>query len=384
MHKPSSQVKGQRLLPASQQSAVVRLAWIFGTRSDLMLLRLPLLAEIVQRRHKVLAIAPDLNPQDRAVLSGLGIEFAVASHPKARANPFAVMLWRRRLAQKLLDWRCSAAVVEDPSSLEPSVRAAAQAGLHEIYLALPALERGPAPSGARGSWRTTLEHATAVFVPTANDTRLIEQSFGKSPPQVAVLCSAALNLADVRACPLPPLGDGLVLLGATSHRDLETSPFVTASRSLAGRCRFRAIDLYGHGSDGNSEGMTGIEIVRSDLTSRAIRAAVEAAHVVVIDDIGAGHMLLLATALAIGRPVLVIDVPAYRELVDAGANGWLVADNDATALATSMAAILKRPDLLVGMARVSRQKAERKIDQSEVWNPLFDIVGLADLRRKAA
>ena len=105
---------------------------------------------------------------------------------------------------------------------------------------------------------------------------------------------------------------------------------------------------------------------------------------VVIDDIGAGHMLLLATALAIGRPVLVIDVPAYRELVDAGANGWLVADNDATALATSMAAILKRPDLLVGMARVSRQKAERKIDQSEVWKPLFDIVGLADLRRKAA
>jgi len=384
MDKPSSEVKGQRPPPAAQQSAVVRLAWIFGTRDDLMLLRLPLLAEIVQRRHKVLAIVPDLSSADTSILSGLGIEFCLSSHPKTSVNPFAAVMSRRRLTQQLHDWRTSAVVVEDPSSLESSVRAAVQAGLHKIYPALPALERGPAPSGARTSWRATLELASAVFVPTANDTRLIEQATHKSLPRIAVFPPVALNLSDLRACPLPPLGDGLVLLGAASRRDIETSAFAAAAKSLGGRCRFRTIDLGDDGRGRLANAAPGIELVQGPLTPASIRSAVEAAHVVVIDDIGAAHILLLATALAIGRPVLAIDVAAYRDFVDAGVNGWLVADGDAAALTASMAAILKRPDLLAGMARASSQKAERKLDQAAGWQPLFDIVGIADLRRRAA
>lgn len=384
MDKPSSQVKGQRPLAVSQQSAVVRLAWVFGARDGLMLLRLQMLAEIVNRRHKVLAIAPDLGSQDKVKLSSLGIEFADAAHPKMWGNPFAALLARRRLAQQLLDWRCSAAVIEDPLNLEASVRAAAQAGLNEIYPTLPALERGPAPSSARASWRTSLEHASAIFVPTANDTRLIEQSFQKSPPRIAVLAPVAMNLEDVRARPLPPLGDGLVLLGAASQSNLEPSAIAAAGRSLIGRCRFRVIGLDEHGNGNNVDGPPGLEILPDAISPDAMHSAVEAAHVVVIDDISASHLLLLAAALAVGRPVLVIDVAAYRDFVDVGVNGWLVADGDAAALTTTIATMLKRPDLLAGMARASRQKAERKIDRSAGWQPLLDIIGLADLRQKAA
>ena len=95
-------------------------------------------------------------------------------------------------------------------------------------------------------------------------------------------------------------------------------------------------------------------------------------------------MLLLATALAVVRPVLVTDAACHRDFVDGGSNGWLVPGCDAVALTAGMTAVLKRPDLLAGMARASRMKAERRLDRRAAWPALFGAIGLADLRVQAA
>ena len=105
---------------------------------------------------------------------------------------------------------------------------------------------------------------------------------------------------------------------------------------------------------------------------------------VVVDHVDAYQILLLATALAMGRPVLATDEACYRDYVDVGANGWLIPGEDTTALVQAMTSILKRPDLLPGMARAARHKAERRLDQKIALKVLLEALGLQDLRAKAA
>lgn len=376
--------KGQSQPSMVQLPAVARLAWIFASPDELLLLRLPLLAEIAQRRHKVLAIAPHLEATDIARLASLGIEAATIFQPSTRLNPIAGILARRRLSQKLFEWRASTVVVEDAEHIDAHISAAAQAGLSDIYAVLPALEGGPAPSGRQKSWRSSLGLASAVFAPTTNDCRLLDKFFERSL-RVAVLPPVTLNLNEVSARPLPTIAGGLVVLGAAKQNDADPGAFVEACVAIANRCRLKAIDLDKYGMQSNGDTISSVDwIPVSGSLIDSVLPAVEMAHIIVVDKPSPAQMLVLAAALAVGRPVLVADNAQFRDFVDVGANGWLYAEGDAATLATSMATALTRPDLLAGMARTSRQKAERKLEQGAAWQSLFDIVGLADLRRRAA
>ena len=116
-----------------------------------------------------------------------------------------------------------------------------------------------------------------------------------------------------------------------------------------------------------------------------MQAAVGAAHVVVIDGDAAPHIATLATAYALGRPVLVRDSALTRDFVGAGADGWFVpAGADAAVWADAMAAVLKRPDLLPGMARAAGLKAARRLGREHAEKTLFATLGLVDLRAIAA
>jgi glycosyltransferase involved in cell wall biosynthesis len=111
-------------------------------------------------------------------------------------------------------------------------------------------------------------------------------------------------------------------------------------------------------------------------------AALGGAHVVVIDGASPRHQWALARALVLGRPVLAIDTPLTRDLIDSGASGWLVA-SDAAAFAAALTATLKRPDLLPGMAQAARRKAERRFDRRLVRDALLDGLGLRDVAPSA-
>ena len=362
---------------ATHRAAVTRLGWIAQDRETLMLLRKPLLIETAQRRHKVLALAPGLTPADQLTLLASGIESAAIELPGSSLNPFAALAARRRLAQTLHEWRANTAIVEGETIIELAARAAAQSGCSAIYPILPSLELRPTLQRVQRS-------ATAAFVATANDVRLLAPSSQEPwPLPVHRLAPCAIDLNYLSAEPLPALNAGFVVLGIGGAK---STPLVEAVASLDGRATSARFRLAADRPNANTAALAGrVETIEVDQFDQiSLRDAVRAAHIVVIDGETPRHRLALVTALAMGRPVLAIGTALYRETIDAGVNGWLIPDAAPTTLAGTLTAILKRPDLLPGMARAARQKAERSLDHRDAAATLFQVLGLTDLRVQAA
>jgi glycosyltransferase involved in cell wall biosynthesis len=83
-----------------------------------------------------------------------------------------------------------------------------------------------------------------------------------------------------------------------------------------------------------------------------------------------GSSVSLMEALACGTPALVSDIPANREWVEEGLNGWLFPDGDAEALADRLVQISNRRAELAGFARRARASAEKKAD----WQANFPVL----------
>ena len=412
-HSPTHQMRSARVVAApagalvaaktivSRHATVGRLAWVFADRETALLLRQPLMVEAIRRGHHVLALAPGFTPEDHRDLADAGIACASISYPAQGFNPLGRLTARRRIVRALRKFGANTVLIEDGENLSVAARAARLAGVVSIFPILPSLEgtrpRAPDTGGKAASnvsWRTALRFAAGVFVPTPNDQRMMEEPLRKFGLASNVLPVAAHDLGVVGAELLPPLQHGFVFFGL---RDRQSKPDSTAYAEASavcdarnGRVRFEMADIAsGETRDSvavaaaAAPGSVELSLLEGNLVTALLRR-VQTAHCVVIDDVGAAHTLLLTIAMALGRPVLVIDDAHYRGLVDAGVNGWLVTPHDPAALAERMGALLRRPDLLAGMARSARQKAERRVDHRASVKVLFGVLGLADLKAEAA
>jgi glycosyltransferase involved in cell wall biosynthesis len=86
-----------------------------------------------------------------------------------------------------------------------------------------------------------------------------------------------------------------------------------------------------------------------------------------------GSSVSLMEALACGLPSLVSDIPANREWVTDGANGWLFPDGDADALAATILHAVDERKKLTNVGRAARQTAEEKAN----WKKNFQKLLLA-------
>jgi len=67
-------------------------------------------------------------------------------------------------------------------------------------------------------------------------------------------------------------------------------------------------------------------------------------------------------ALACGLPSLVSDIPANREWINEGVNGWLFADGDADALAGAILRVYDERQSLAGIRQAARATAVERAD----------------------
>jgi glycosyltransferase involved in cell wall biosynthesis len=75
-----------------------------------------------------------------------------------------------------------------------------------------------------------------------------------------------------------------------------------------------------------------------------------------------GSSVSLMEALACGLPCLVSDIPANKEWVVEGENGWLFRDGDANHLAEKILAAISQREKMPGIGRSSRRSAETRAD----------------------
>jgi glycosyltransferase involved in cell wall biosynthesis len=83
-----------------------------------------------------------------------------------------------------------------------------------------------------------------------------------------------------------------------------------------------------------------------------------------------GSSVSLMEALACGLPALVSDIPANKEWVSEGVNGWLFPDGEADALAEKILAAIAQKRKFTRIGRAARELAEEKAD----WKKNFKIL----------
>lgn len=84
-----------------------------------------------------------------------------------------------------------------------------------------------------------------------------------------------------------------------------------------------------------------------------------------------GSSVSLMEALASGLPCLVSDIPANREWVTEGVNGWLFPDGNADALAEKILQAVAQPEKLPVLGRAARAVAEERADWKKNAGKLF-------------
>jgi len=85
-----------------------------------------------------------------------------------------------------------------------------------------------------------------------------------------------------------------------------------------------------------------------------------------------GSSVSLMEAMGCGLPCLISDIPANKEWVTDGENGWLFADADADALAEKILLAAKKRDTLPELGARARSVAEQRADWTKNFAKLLD------------
>ncbi len=348
-----------------------------------------LLGEIAARRHRILAVAPEFTDADAGALDEIGAERA----PFA-AEPHALKLfsdWKAISALKaiLADWGPHVVLGCGARSMIYAALAAKAAGVERVVLLFGALPQyrfaGELAPDEMPAWRyaQALRAADAAVFHNRDDIALMER-LALLPPNLSttVVPGAGIDLKSHALLPLPPFGNGLVfLMMARLDKRKGVIEYCQAAEELRARApntRFLLAGAPGEGSSGLRPE------VLSDLGSAVeylgaaddVPALLDRCHVFVYPSHAESMPQPILQAMAAGRPIIATNVAGCRDTVDERVNGCLVAPRDPHALAAAMESFLKRPDLIVPIARASRTKAERFCAVGGVNSALLSALAL--------
>ena len=379
---------------SAPRTSVKRVAVVGHNAQSLLRFRGPLIAAMTAARHRVLALAPDIDATTGAALEGIGARVGTFPLAPPGASPFANRRTATGLTESLAAFEPHVVLASGPKAAAMGTLAGRAAGAGHVVLVvngLAALQM--VDGGDTGGWlqartvrrrnRKAIAAAdTVVFHNPGDASALVAQGLLPANKPILVLPGSGIDLARYASAPLPSAADGLVfMMAARLVKATGVETYCEAARLVKARspsARFVLAGPPGMGPDGLSPQALARfrEVVEYAGPVADIRPLLAAAHVVVYPARGEGCPGVLLEAMSIGRPVITSTDPGCRQTVDERVNGCLVSPGSPQELAEAMQFFLRRPDLLPAMARASRLKAERRFDQRPVVTALLDACGL--------
>jgi len=350
-----------------------------------------LIRSMVDRGHRVTAIAPD--PQPPRGFEALGAAYEPCRLERTGTRPLRDLRASLGLVRQLRRLRPDVVLAYTMKPVSYGMLASRAARVPGRYALVTGLGYLFIRDGSRRQrlvrmmalplLRAGLAASSAVFVQNPDDRAdLIDEGVLRATHPTVRFWGSGVDLGDYAPQPVPA-GPPVFLLVARLLRDKGIREFVDAARRVHAQAPAARFVLVGP-TDPNPAGIPQAELeawreeglVEVAGATTDVRPFLAACTVYVLPSYREGTPRSVLEAMAVGRPVITTDVPGCRETVDDQVNGFLVPAKDAPALAEAMLRYLSDPSLVEVHAKESLRMARERFDVRKVNAAMMQAMGL--------
>jgi glycosyltransferase involved in cell wall biosynthesis len=358
---------------------------------SLILFRGPLIAELVRRGYRVVAMAPEIGGDIRDQLLAIGAEPQDVPMVNNSLNPLEMLATLKRLQAAFAELRPDAVIAYTIKPVTLGVLAARKAGVPTVVALVTGLgfafteggglKRRLSRIAASLLYRLALRRSSLAVFQNPDDLGFFRDS-GILPEgaNIALVNGSGIDLERFRQAPLPREPKFLMiarLLGDKGLREYGTA--AAALKRKYPQAVFELVGYFDQSPDSiSSEELSAMVGGGVEFLGRMddVRPAIERASVYVLPSYREGTPRSVLEAMAMGRPIVTTDAPGCRETVEHGANGYLVPPRNSEALAAAMERFILSPETMSEMGACSRRIAEQKFDVHRVNDALLAAAGL--------
>ncbi|WP_246704699.1 glycosyltransferase family 4 protein [Rhizobium sp. P32RR-XVIII] len=360
--------------------------------------RLELLKSMVRAGHAVVAAGPEDDPEVKADLSRIGVEFAHTPMARASLSPVSDIAALVRLRRLMKTIRPQVIV---PYTMKPILYGGIAArisgvpcrcflvtGLGHVFsqASLNTLKGRAIHRLSVSLYRRAFAGAKAVFVYNDADwADIIENSLVEDVSIIHHVDGSGVDVDHYAFVP-PPGEKPVFLMVARLIRDKGVFEYVEAARRLK-RQRPDAEFLLLGPVDPNPAAISLQEVqqwAREGIIdylgeTKDVRPFLARCNIFVLPSYyREGIPRSALEAMAVGRPIITTDLAGCRDTVEPGVNGYLVAPRSVDSLFDAMSALADRLELAAEMGRHSRELACRRFDVHLINEILLDRMGLSN------
>jgi len=375
----------------------MRIAVVGVYPASMVTFRGDMLSEMADRGHEVLAVAPGEDPEVREALAARGVRYQSVPMQRNSLSPFQDIRSLAWLARIIRGFRADCVL---SYAAKPVIYGSLAARLMRVpHRAAMITGMGSALGGAaaddsrqrrvlalltRELYRVALRGVHTLYFQNPDDLASF-RALGLIPrnSQTVLIGGSGVNLETFAQSPSPAGPVSFLMMGRLI-RDKGIREYVEAARRVRAVSPDTSIRLLGD-LDTNPTAITADElagwtregVVEYLGSTDDVRPFLGDTHVYVLPSYGEGMPRSVLEAMAVGRPIIVTDVPGCRETVVDGWNGRMVPARDPGALADAMLDLIARADALPEMGQRSRGMAEERFDVRKVNRTILEALGAA-------
>ena len=357
-----------------------------------------LIEQMAKDGHKVVAGAPDNEPEVVAKLAQMGVEFRLTPMARAGTNPISDLATFLHYIRLLRDVRPDVVIAYTQKPIIYGGLAARLFGRTRFYAIMSGLgyvysSEADGRTGLRKLvsrfYRSGLRKAECVFVFNGDDQRmLLSHGIMDADQTIIQVPGSGVDVRHFAQQPMPK-GPATFLMMGRLMRDKGVGEYVAAARVIREHWPDTRFLLLGRPETENPTGYSAADmaalqdegLIELLAETRDVRPYLGSAHVFVLPSFyREGLPRTILEALATGRPVITTDMPGCREPIHPGVNGLLVPPRDAGSLARAMAQFLEVPALCEEMGQAARETAVDVYDVDKVNRILLETMRLDDWR----
>lgn len=350
-----------------------------------------LIGALVERGHRVFAMAPAIGEELGGRLRAIGAEPFDVPLENQSLNPLAMLRTVRALTAAFAALRPDAVIAYTVKPVTLGAAAAARAGVPRFVSLVTGL--GYAFSGGRTFkrrlselaatllYRRALRGSSAIVFQNPDDRDFFKaRRILPRHPEAVVVGGSGIDLEQFAPAPLPEGCRFLMISRLLGDKGLRE--YGEAARRLKARhpqARFALVGYFDNSPDALSrDELAAIEAGGVEFLGRLddVRGAIARCSIYVLPSYREGTPRSVLEAMAMGRPIVTTDAPGCRQTVDEGRNGFLAAPRDADSLEAAMARFIADPALIAPMGAASRRIAEERFDVRRVNEQLLAAAGL--------